>query len=83
MLDEDLGFSPQTPGFSRNTSQKGRKNFLVGIAPSQVSKMSSGAPKIKTMEASSDGTIAERNHQFLEPLDAFGHVSHGRARSYT
>jgi hypothetical protein len=35
------------------------------------------------MEASSDGMIAERNHQFLEPLDAFGHVSHGRARSYT
>jgi hypothetical protein len=42
-----------------------------------------GAQKIKTMEASSDGMIDKRNHQFLKPLDAFGHVSHGRTRSYT
>jgi len=42
-----------------------------------------GAQKIKTMDASSGGMIDKGNHQLLELLDAFGHVSHGRGGSYT
>jgi hypothetical protein len=60
-----LGFPQKPRVFQGTLSRRAGKASLLELRHPISENRHGGAQKIKTMEASSDGTIDKRNHQFI------------------